>query len=71
MNLDQAANDKSLEILGTMPAYFKERLIKAINSSVRTDARKKERILKILAQESNWVTTLLRHSIHIIRKQQP
>jgi hypothetical protein len=53
MNLDQAANDKSLEILGTMPAYFKERLIKAINSSVRTDARKKERILKILPQGSN------------------
>lgn len=46
--LIEAERQKALEILGIMPADFKEKLIKAVNSSLRMDARKKERLLKIL-----------------------
>jgi len=35
----------ALEVLGTMPADFKEKLTKAVNCSIRMDARKKSRIL--------------------------
>ena len=46
--LIQAHEDNALEILGTMPTDFRDKLIKAINSSLRMDARLKARILKIL-----------------------
>lgn len=46
--LIQAQTEKALEVLGVMPPDFKEKLIKAVNSSLRMDARKKERIIKIL-----------------------
>lgn len=44
--LIEAEKLKALEILGTLPEDFRERLIKAVNSSPVMDSRKKERVLK-------------------------
>ena len=45
-SLIEASERGALRVLGTMPADFKEKLIRAINSSVLMDSRKKERILR-------------------------
>jgi hypothetical protein len=46
--LIEAERLKALEILGIMPEDFREKLIKAVNSSPVMDSRKKERVLKTI-----------------------